>query len=94
MNFLWVKKSYEKNEKTRYTLKRNMLNVILYNYSYTYDEKSQRILRLYRNVNLPQLISNKIIHEMMAVPKRNLLSGQNITRSMTTLGLPINRHGS
>lgn len=75
-------------------IEKDILNVILYNYSYMYDEKSQCILRLHRNVNLPQLISNKIIHEMMAVPKRNLLSGQNITRSMTTLGLPINRHGS
>lgn len=36
----------------------------------------------------------KFIHEMIAMPKRNLLSEQNITRSMTALGLPINRHES
>lgn len=31
---------------------------------------------------------------MTAVPKKNLLSEQNITRSMTALGLPINSKAS
>lgn len=31
---------------------------------------------------------------MIVVSKRNVLSGQNVARSMTTLGLPINRRRS